>query len=119
MNERFVTLGQSTRGRVLVISHQDTGEERIRIISARRATRKESDGYEKEVDPDELRDEYDFGELSVGVRGKYLGMASAGSNLVLLEPDVARAFPTAAAVNQALRMLVDLAEKATAESDDR
>ena len=37
----------------------------------------------------------------------------------VLEPDVARAFPTAAAVNQALRMLVDVAEKATAESDDR
>jgi hypothetical protein len=36
-----------------------------------------------------------------------------------LEPDVARAFPTAEAVNQALRMLVDVAEKATAQPDDR
>jgi hypothetical protein len=73
----------------------------------------------KRVDPDELRDEYDLSELAGGVRGKYLGRATAGSNLVLLDPDVARAFPTAEAVNQALRLLVNVAEKATAESHDR
>jgi hypothetical protein len=73
----------------------------------------------KKTDPDELRDEYDFRELAGGVRGKYLERASAGSNLVLLEPDIARAFPTAEAVNQALRMLVDVAEKTTANSDER
>jgi hypothetical protein len=73
----------------------------------------------KAADPDELRKEYDLSELSGGVRGKYLERARSGSNLVLLEPDVARAFPTAEAVNQALRMLVDVAEKATAEPDDR
>jgi uncharacterized protein len=45
---RFITFGQSTLGRVLVISHRDFGEERIRIISARRETRKERHGFEKE-----------------------------------------------------------------------
>jgi uncharacterized protein len=44
---RFITFGQSTLGRLLVISHLDLGEESIRIISARRATRRERDGYEK------------------------------------------------------------------------
>jgi hypothetical protein len=59
---------------------------------------------------DELRDEYDFTGLEGGVRGKYVARMAAGSNLVLLDPDVARAFPTDEAVNKALRMLAELAE---------
>jgi hypothetical protein len=47
-----------------------------------------------------MRREYDF---SAGVRGKYAKRFAAGTNLVLLEPDVADAFPTAKAVNAALR----------------
>ena len=68
-------------------------------------------------DSDELRDEYDVGSLQGGVRGKYVERAKAGSNLVLIEPDVARAFPTAEAVNEALRLLVRVAE--TSSSRDR
>ena len=49
---------------------------------------------------DEMRAEYDF---SGGVRGKYAARFAEGTNLVLLEPDVAAEFPTAAAVNKALR----------------
>ena len=60
-------------------------------------------------DTDELRPEYDFSELGGAVRGKYYERAKAGTNVVLLDPDVARAFPTAEAVNNALRMLVDVA----------
>ena len=52
---------------------------------------------------DELRDEYDFSE---GVRGKYAQRFSEGSNVVVLEPDVAKAFPDSESVNQALRKLV-------------
>jgi len=48
----------------------------------------------------ELRAEYDF---SKGVRGKYAERFAQGTNLVLLEPDVAEKFPNAAAVNKALR----------------
>ena len=47
-----------------------------------------------------MRAEYDF---SGGARGKYAKRFAAGSNVVVLEPDVARAFPTAKAVNAALR----------------
>lgn len=49
---------------------------------------------------DDLRDHYDF---SGGVRGKYAARYAEGSNVVVLEPDVAKKFPTAEAVNQALR----------------
>ena len=47
-----------------------------------------------------MRGEYNF---SRGVRGKYAKRFAQGTNLVLLEPDVAAEFPTAAAVNKALR----------------
>ena len=51
----------------------------------------------------EIRPEYDFASMKGGVRGKYVSKYRAGTNLVLLEPELARAFPTDAAVNQALR----------------
>ena len=53
---------------------------------------------------DELRPEYDLTTLSGRVQGKYYARATAGTTLVLLEPDVAAAFPTGRAVNRALRM---------------
>jgi hypothetical protein len=55
---------------------------------------------------DELRREYDFASMRGGVRGKYSKRFKAGTNLVLLEPEVAKAFPTAAAVNEALRAVL-------------
>ena len=60
---------------------------------------------------DELRPEYDLTRLKGGVRGKYYQRATAESNLVLLEPDVARAFPDSNSVNRALRLLQDVASK--------
>jgi hypothetical protein len=51
----------------------------------------------------DLREEYDF---SRGVRGKYARRYAEGANVVLLEPDVAKAFPTAQAVNRSLRTLL-------------
>ncbi len=62
---------------------------------------------EPEDDPnDELRPEYTRANLKNGVRGKYLAEFQSGTNLILLEPDVAEAYPTAAAVNEALRKLM-------------
>ena len=52
---------------------------------------------------DELRPEYDLASLKGGVRGKYYARATAGTTMVLLEPDVAEAFTDGASVNQALR----------------
>lgn len=58
---------------------------------------------------DELRPEYDIGELlKEGVQGKYADRYREGTNLVLLAPDVAEAFPTDEAVNEALRLVIRL-----------
>ena len=58
-----------------------------------------------EID-DELRAEYALSRLKEGVRGKYVQRYNAGTNLVLLAPDVAEVFPDDQAVNQALRLLM-------------
>ena len=57
----------------------------------------------------DLRAEYDLRRLKRGARGKYYRQATAGTNLVLLEPDVARAFPNSSTVNRALRLLREVA----------
>lgn len=60
---------------------------------------------------DELRPEYDLSQLlKDGVRGKYAERYQAGTNLVLLDPDVARAFPNEEAVNEALRLVMQIAK---------
>lgn len=61
----------------------------------------------KTASSDELRSEYRRGDLGPGVRGKYFESFQSGTNLVLLEPDIARAFPTDEAVNNALRSFID------------
>ena len=61
-------------------------------------------------DSDDLRPEYDLSQLKGGVRGKYYRRATAGTNLVLIEPDLASVFPDADAVNRALRVLADAAQ---------
>ena len=60
---------------------------------------------------DELHPEYDLAQLKGGVRGKYFSRYRSRLPLVRLEADVAEAFPTADAVNGALRMLVDIARR--------
>ena len=59
------------------------------------------------ADDDDLKPEYDFGAMKGGVRGKYVARLRKGSNLVLLEPEVAAAFPSADAVNEALRGILN------------
>jgi hypothetical protein len=61
---------------------------------------------------DTIRPSYDF---RGGVRGKYVARYRAGSNVVVLDPDVAAAFPTAAAVNRALRALLDVVPRRPAK----
>ena len=66
---------------------------------------------EKRERPDELRREYDFSKLKGGVRGKYVARYRAGTNLVLLSPDVAAYFPDEQSVNTALRALIHAAKR--------
>ena len=60
---------------------------------------------DKATPEDEMRPEYDF---SGGIRGKYADRHAEGTNVVVLDPDVAERFKTSEAVNRALR---ELAEK--------
>ena len=60
---------------------------------------------------DDLRPEYDLSQLlKGGVRGKYAGRYREGTNLVLLAPDVAEVFPNEESVNEALRLVMQLAK---------
>jgi len=66
---------------------------------------------EKRDRSDGLRREYDFSQLKEGVRGKYAARYQAGTNLVLLSPDVAKHFPDEQSVNRALRTLMRNAKR--------
>ena len=63
-----------------------------------------------------MRPEYDLRSLKGLTRGKYYQRAMAGTKLVLLEPDVARAFPDSNSVNRALRLLRDVAKKSVSRT---
>lgn len=75
----------------------------------------------KEINPefdDELRPNYDLSSLAGGVRGKYVDQYRQGTNLVLLDPDIAQAFPTDESVNEALRLLLKLAKSQVIPPED-
>lgn len=60
---------------------------------------------------DELRPEYDF-DFSKAERGRYAKhLKTEGSNLVLIDPDLAKSFPDSAAVNAALRTVIEFAQR--------
>jgi hypothetical protein len=69
----------------------------------------------QEHEQDTMREEYDF---SGGVRGKHSQAYRQGTNLVLLEPDVAKIFKDAATVNAALRMLAKIAKESVSKQDE-
>ena len=58
-----------------------------------------------------LRSEYRRADLGKGVRGKYYREYMKGTNLVLLRPEIAQAFPTSEAVNDALQGLLEVASR--------
>ena len=57
---------------------------------------------------DELRPEYELSKLKGGIRGKYYRRATAGTNLVLIDPELAEVFPDTESVNRALRVLAEV-----------
>ncbi|QEP43390.1 hypothetical protein D5085_09805 [Ectothiorhodospiraceae bacterium BW-2] len=67
----------------------------------------------KAKDKDEMRPSYSREDLGKGVRGKYYDDYNADHNLVLLNPEVAKAFPTEEAVNEALMSLIKIAQTST------
>jgi len=71
----------------------------------------------KKADSDELRTEYLREDLGSGIRGKQYQSYQSGTNLVLLSPDVAKAFPTEQAVNEALRSLIEVARRSAVSTE--
>jgi hypothetical protein len=78
------------------------------------APRNQSDDYMKQV-----KKANSGRRLTSGVRGKYYRQAMAGSNVVLIEPDLSALFPDSDSVNRALRLLADTAQAATTKKGRR
>lgn len=89
LERRYLTVGMSAEQRPVV-----SGDS---MKKARKST------------VNEMRSEYDFASMKGGARGKYVKRYRAGTNLVLIEPELADAFPTEAAVNDALRAALNMA----------
>ncbi len=64
----------------------------------------------KKQDDYELKKEYDLSKMTVLPRGRFDPKRRIGNNVVLLEPDIAKAFPSDEAVNEALRLLLKASE---------
>ena len=62
---------------------------------------------------DDLKPEYDLKSLGKGVRGKYYKQYQEGTNVVVIAPELAEAFPNAKAVNDALREVLDNRKQST------
>jgi hypothetical protein len=71
----------------------------------------------KKLAADEVRSEYKRLDCGTLVRGKYIARLRERSNAVVLDPEVAGLFPTAAAVNAALRSLAEIAKRAGSRRD--
>jgi hypothetical protein len=67
---------------------------------------KDKEGLMKKNDDYELQDEYDLSKLPIMPKGRYAPERRVGKNLIVLDPDVAEAFPNDEAVNQALRLVL-------------
>jgi hypothetical protein len=60
---------------------------------------------------EDLEKEYDLKSLGKGVRGKYFEQYQKGTNVVVIDPDLSKAFPNAKAVNDALRKVLENQKK--------
>jgi hypothetical protein len=63
-----------------------------------------------------MREEYDF---SKGVRGKYAARYAQGSNIVVLDPDIAEVFPDSESVNKALRAIAEIARERAVKAESK
>ena len=88
-----------------------TGFGRVRDILRRKLNPARVRGMRAGTPKDpEIEPHYDFSE---GVRGKYVGRYAEGTNVVVLAPDVSKAFPDSDAVNSALRAIMDGHQEST------
>lgn len=107
VEDRFLTFVHSNAGRLLVVSHTDRRDRTRSSVPASPLAGSENNmKNDREHEDEDLLPEYDLSQLKGGVRGKYLDRYRSGTNLALLEPEVRAAFPTDAAVNEALRSVM-------------
>ena len=66
----------------------------------------------------DLRDEYDLSQMTVVPKGRFAPERRQGKNVVVLAPDVAQAFPTDDAVNEALRLVIQMAKIPKSEAEE-
>ena len=88
-------------------------EKRLELLAPEKRQRRKENNMNKDLNKtdDELPPEYDLSKLKGRIRGKYVERYQKGTNVILLDPDVAEAFPDSQSVNQALRTLMNAAQK--------
>ena len=91
---------------LLALTRRFGSSERDGLLTAKENSIKKTNEHRKRVD---MKPKYDFSSMKGGVRGKHLQEYRNGTNVVLLQPDVAEAFPTEDAVNEALRSILNTA----------
>lgn len=111
---RFVDLGVSYRGRLLVLSYESAatapessapgGQPALNNTSMKASPSKRK----AHLNDDTMRPEYDF---SKGIRGKHAARYASGTNVVVLDPDVAAEFRTAEEVNETLRAVAEIVRR--------
>ena len=107
VEDRLIVLGHSHQRQLLVVVQTERGDS-IRIIAAGAPADENGRRMKKatyKATETEMRAEYDF---SRDLRGKYARRYAQGTNVVVLEADVAKIFPNAAAVNDSLRALAGI-----------
>jgi|GEM_PF-243972 len=82
----------------------------VRIISARNATKMKKSSTRKrtKTENDELRDEYDLSKMTIVAKGRFAPERRIGKNVIVLAPELLNAFPNDAAVNEVLRLVLQL-----------
>lgn len=101
--DRFISLGTSHRGKLLVVVHTEEATISASLARALRAGVNERLIKKRHEKNNEMSAEYDF---SSGVRGKHARRYAEGANVVVLEPDVAKVFTNSKAVNALLRRII-------------
>jgi uncharacterized DUF497 family protein len=116
---RFLVIGRSGASRLIVVAYAERPRE---LASSALASRRSANRTNMRTtrtkakvstDAGTMRPEYDF---SKGVRGVTAGRYAQGTNVVLLDPDVAEVFPDSRAVNEALRTFARLARSERAKT---
>ena len=98
-DERWVTMGLSNRHRLLVVVHLKKRKRSGSLVSEQQSALSGGNMKKGTRRNDKIRNHYDF---TGGVRGKYSHRYAEGTNVVVLDPDVARLFPNRQAVNETL-----------------